>query len=343
MEQKIKNFQSLEDIATAPWFGQILFTAVEKKIFDAIKSPTDIIKLSEFLNFTEDATFRFLQILGQMELITLNEKTVENTAIANTYLVTDAPLYQGHSILWRKHLCESWENLDEALKIGGRANFPEDNTKEAIKKRFLIYSLAMDDIARCKAQEIGNIFKNIKISGKILDLGSGMGAISRYFLEENPQNTAVFCDIEDVLDICKDILPKNLQKRINFCNMNILQPWVSLKNEKFDLVVMSNIVHAFDTPDNTALLTKVSQHLTKDGIVLIHDFFHDHCPIKAGIMDINMLINTYNGKIFAYEEIVQILKDSRIPYAKAIALPSDTALIVGAKNEKALLRIEANQ
>ena len=88
-----------------------------------------------------------------------------------------------------------------------------------------------------------------------------------------------------------------------------------------------------------ALLFRVYEHLSPDGIVLIHDIFHDHMPMKAGIMDMNMMINTFNGKVFSFREVERFLHDSRIPYVKELSLSSDTALILASKNKEALERI----
>ena len=53
----------------------------------------------------------------------------------------------------------------------------------------------------------------------------------------------------------------------------------------------------------------------------------------------NMMINTFNGKVFSFREVERFLHDSRIPYVKELSLSSDTALILASKNKEALERI----
>lgn len=335
----VRNFQELENIAIAPWYSNTLFFAVENGVFDLLLEGKTEDELCEILGVTKDAVQRFLRILQNMGLVNIEGEHISNTEVALVYLTKSSYYYQGNSILWRKNLINSWNRLGDGMEVGGRVVFPEDCSKEGIKERFLHYSLAMDDISKCKAAEIEALCKNMKTGNRILDLGSGLGAISRCFLKKNPKATSTFVDMSDVLEIAEEVLSKEEKKQIRFCPMDILQEWRPLRGEEFSLIIMSNIVHAFDAADNTALLFRVYEHLSPDGIVLIHDFFHDHMPMKAGIMDMNMMINTFNGKVFSFREVERFLHDSRIPYVKELSLSSDTALILASKNKEALERI----
>lgn len=337
--KKIKSFQQLEDIATAGWQSEILYLSVEKGIFDLIKSPLPLEDLAAALGYDFPVLRRFLRALEELGLVVVDGGMARNTEAAAKYLLRDASDYQGHSILWRKKLGAAWRDLDHALLAGGRVVFPGDESEAAVKKRFRAYSLAMDDIARCKADEIVNLCPDLKQKQRILDLGSGLGAISRGFLKVQEKATAVFCDMTEVLDLCKEELSEDICERIHFCSLNILEPWDSLAGETFDLVVMSNILHAFDAADNRKLLGKVAEHLSDEGVVLIHDFYYDHVPKKAALTDLNMLINTYNGRVYSFRETKDLLCENGILYTKEIPLASDTALILGAKNCRALERV----
>ena len=334
--EKIKSFQQLEDIATAGWQSEILYLSVEKGVFDLIKTPLPLGDLATALGYDFPILRRFLRALEELGLVVVDGGMARNTEAAAKYLLRDAPDYQGHSILWRKKLGAAWRDLDHAFLSGGRVVFPQDESEAAVEARFRAYSFAMDDIARCKADEIVALCPGLKEKQRILDLGSGLGAISRGFLKARETATAVFCDMSEVLFLCREVLPEEICQRIRFCSLNILESWESLAGETFDLVVMSNILHAFDAADNRVLLGKVAEHLSDEGVVLIHDFYYDHVPKKAALTDLNMLINTYNGRVYSFRETKALLQENGIPYTKEIPLASDTALILGAKNRDAL-------
>ena len=331
-----KGFQLLEDIATAAWYSEMLFTAVEKGLFDFTSRERSLEETAAFLGFPTDAARRYLLALAALGLPPTKNGRFLNTETAQQYLRTESPLYQGHSILWRKGLCRRWTGLTETLTQGRRTDFPVDESQAEIEKRFRAYSFAMDDIARCKSLEIMENYPLETENCRILDLGSGLGAISRGFLERWPDAEATFADMSEVMDLCEEVLPPSLLPRIRRCAFNILEPWDRLKGETFDLIIMSNVVHAFDLRDNLTLMEFAAEHLSPRGVILIHDFIRGHYPPKAAALDLNMLLNTYNGRVFSEEEIHRILTEKGLVHTGLLPLPSDTALIVAAADSENL-------
>lgn len=331
-----EGFQFLEDIATAAWYGEVLFTAVEKDLFSFTKEEHTATEIAAYTDFHPEATQRFLLALSAIKLLRATENGFINTDLAETFLIPQNPFYQGHSVLWRKDLCRRWTNLPQALICGRRTDFPIGDDQKTIEGRFQKYSLAMDDIAHCKGAEITKCCPVPVSRCRILDLGSGLGAISRSFLERYSDATATFGDMSEVIELCEEMLPASLLSRIHLCSFNILEQWDAMQEETFDLIILSNIVHAFDFQDNLLLLQHAAEHLSDRGIILIHDFIREHHPAKAAIFDLNMLLNTYNGHVFSQKEIQELLCENHLCYTDLIPLPSDTALILAAKSENTL-------
>ncbi|MEE0775682.1 MAG: class I SAM-dependent methyltransferase [Bacillota bacterium] len=337
MTTKAEGFQYLEDIATAAWYGEALFLAVEKELFAFGDEEHTVEEYSRYLGFEPEAAHRYLLSLEAMGLLKSHGRSFVNAPLAREYLVPQSRHYQGHSILWRRKLCRGWQNLENTLTAGGRTDFPVDDDESAIKERFRHYSFAMDDIARCKGTEIADFCPVEITNARILDVGSGLGAVSRSFLERWPDATATFADMGEVMDLCQEVLPETILRRVRRCAFNVLEPWKTLAGETFDLIIMSNIVHAFDKDDNLALMGRVAEHLSDDGLVLIHDFFRGHWNAKAAMLDLNMLLNTYNGRVFALEDIHDIVRAHGLYHTGLLPLPSDTALIAAAKKRETLI------
>ncbi|HHY29454.1 MAG TPA: hypothetical protein GX520_01980, partial [Syntrophaceticus sp.] len=95
--------QYLEDLATAYWYSEVLFTALENDLFTILaeKGMTSG-ELADHLKWDPQATERFLRALCSLGLLCLYEEQYSNTVLAGNYLVRGKKYYQGESILWRK-------------------------------------------------------------------------------------------------------------------------------------------------------------------------------------------------------------------------------------------------
>lgn len=327
--------QYLEDLATGYWFSEVIFTAVELDVFSRLERGGGTAgEVAKELGFDAQGMERFLGALCALGLTTRSGDAFFNTKIASLYLVKGKDGYQGNSILWRKYLAEPWGTLKEALKAGGRVyeSAPEEHGQ--LKARIARYIRAMDDVARVKAREIVPLFP--EISGSILDVGAGSGAISAGFLDRFPEAKATLLDLPAVLECTAELQgPKGYGDRMAFCPANILDPW-PVKKGGFDLVVLSNVLHAYAHKEAAHLVDQALGCLGPDGFLVFHDFFMEHHPAKAALFDLNMFLNTYNGIVFDANRVLELLGSRNIETTGLIPLGSDTAVIIAARDAKKL-------
>ncbi|MBI5075209.1 MAG: methyltransferase domain-containing protein [Nitrospirae bacterium] len=327
--------QYLEDLATGYWFSEILFTAVEMDIFSLLEPQGSTLKnLAKEMRASPAALSRFLDALLAMKLITSHKGRYYNTSLAQHYLVRGVRDYQGDSILWRKYLQTYWKGLGDCLKTGGRVNYQNDSSE--LSDRIKNYVRAMDCIARTKAHQIIGFFSGMPLTGNLLDVGAGSGAIAAAFLRQNPELKATLLDLPEILNHTRKLLQdKEYGGRIRYLAGNILEIW-PVRKKGFDFVVLSNILHAYSEKELPHILSTAADALKKNGILLIHDFFPEHYPEKAALTDLNMLINTFNGRVFSSSLIQDELQ--RLGFAQTALLPleTDTALIIASRNETTL-------
>lgn len=330
--------QYLEDLATGYWFSEVLFTAVEMEIFTFLDpAGKSLDEITKELNCDCKAMERYLHALCALGLLTCYDNFFYNTKISSEYLVKGKEDYQGDSILWRKYLASYWGDLRACLEAGGRVKFaPPGEDSESLVARIRRYISAMDRVARTKVKEITPIFAGLALEGNILDVGAGSGAFAAGFLEIFPEMRATLMDIPEVLDYSRELMrERGLANRISFCQANILEPWPAGKGQ-FDLILLSNIVHAYSEREVPHILKSAAECLKPEGFLLVHDFFLEHFPQKAALFDLNMFINTYNGKVFAGKWIREQIKNYNLYATELIPLETDTAVIIAAKNEKSL-------
>ncbi len=331
--------QYLEDLATAYWYSEVIFTAVELDIFSRLEpAGATAERIAHLLGLDTGAVERFMGALHSMGLVTHFTGLFYNTKITSTYLVKGKENYQGNSILWRKFLSGPWGNLEASLQSGGRVLDASTPKPGELAKRIRRYIHAMDDVARTKVPEILKLFSNLE--GNILDAGAGSGAVSAGFLERFPSTRATLLDLPEVLECAAEMLRhRQLEDRTTFLSANILEPWPVPKGA-FDLVILSNVLHAFAESEAGHLLDEGRDCLHSGGLLLIHDFFKEHHPPKAALFDLNMLLNTYNGKVFAADWVREQLQARNLHATEFIPLTSDTGVIVAAKDANQLTRLQ---
>lgn len=335
--------QYLEDLGTAYWFSEALFTAVELELFSMLEPEgMSASALSTALNLHSQSCERFLKALAALGLVTTDGATYHNTKLGSEYLVKGRDGYLGDSILWRKNLQPGWQDLTACLKSGGRVNLPEGDGQEDLSRRIRPYINAMDSVAREKVLEILACFEGMKLEGMLLDVGAGSGAISTGFMQRFPALNSTLLDLPEVLSYSQELLSaKGFEERVNYLPCNILEAW-PVPAASFDLVILSNIVHAYSEVEIPEVLARAVQSLKPGGILLIHDFFLEHQPIKAALFDLNMFINTYNGRVFSEAWVREQLSGLKLSCLDLIPLASDTGLIFAAHTEDTLAALSIN-
>ena len=336
--------QYLEDLATACWLSDSLFTALDAGLFEFLDrhpsaTPADI---SAALPLDEQCQERFLQLLRALHLVDCYEGRWYNTALADTYLVQDRPLYQGGSIAWRRQLKADWATLPQVLAAGTRTHFPSADTPEAdMAARRLDYLRAMDAVIRLKLPDILPLLGDAVPTDRplrILDVGAGSGGFSRALLEKYPRARATLMDIGPILPHTRQLVsqwPAEMAARVDYLDQNILEtPWTVAGD--WDLIVLSNIVHAYGEEETAAVLAGACRCLAPQGLMLLHDFFTDHWETKSRLSDINMLVNTYNGRAYASTWIRQKLAQNGLASTGLVPLPSDTALVFASADSAVL-------
>ena len=337
--------QYLEDLATGYWFSEVLFTAVELNVFTLLDlEGRTVVEISEALEVLPTGLRRFLQALGDLGLVVCDADRYFNTKLASNYLIPGKSDYQGDSILWRKGLKLGWQDLAGCLKAGGRVDFPLDKeSPEQFIQRIRKYIKAMDNVARIKVGEILPFFEGLDLQGKILDVGTGSGAIAGGFLEHFPSLSATLLDLDQVLEYTRELMDKKgFEKRVDYIPTNILEPWTVAKNG-FDIVILSNIIHAYSEEEIPLILDRAANCLKPEGFMIIHDFFPEHFSAKAALLDLNMFINTYNGRIFSETWVKEQLAMSKLYTTELIPLESDTALIFAAKDVTLLTHLRLDR
>lgn len=330
-------FQYLEDLSTAYWYSQVLFSAVELELFGwiekGVSAPT---ALAEVTLCKTEALARLLAVLVRMDLVHRTPDGLVNSQVARRFLVPEQPDYMGDFILYRRYMQTGWSALTPAVARAERASDSSGlSAASDYKQRNFHYVQAMDRLARLKAREIVACLNVRGWQGPILDVGGGAGALARQLLHAKQAQghtaTATLFDLPEVIEAARRLYPQARDWRQIEVVEGDFRHWNVKSCRAFGLVVLSNFLHAYESGTARQLLTHAASLTAADGLMLIHDYFPDRSgkrPHKGALYDINMMLNTYNGACHTVAQVCQWLAGTALKHCRVLDLPSDTSIVL---------------
>lgn len=334
-----EDFQHLEDLATAYWYSEVLFAALEMNVFGMLgERPLSLDELAGETYRESEGLSRFLGTLVSLQLLIEHGGEYENSPLAARYLVPDQPEYMGDFLMYRRYFAPHWSRLGMRIRQGVSANDrPIPESLEGYGERVFNYVRAMDRQARLKAEEAGDHLESLihHVPRRILDVGGGAGAWCRTLADRFPHAHAVLVDLPEVISAARALHPDiSRWERIETVAANVLKPCIV--DASFDLIVLSNILHAYGTDEAASIIRQAAECLTPQGTLLIHDYLTDgQSPhsVKGRLYDLHMMLNTYNGRIYNLGELQQMLDVTGLKNTLSFDLRSDTSIVLARREQ----------
>ncbi|MCX8030146.1 MAG: acetylserotonin O-methyltransferase [Thermodesulfovibrionales bacterium] len=273
------------------WSSKILLTANSLEIFEHLKSPKSAQEISSSLQTDLRATKILLDALTGLRLLKKTSKGYHNTSLTNRFLVSDSPYYHGNIVKHMDTIWRNWSELENIVKTGKPARIAMDNAS---------FIRGMHDISKLKAKTVLN---KINLSGvrKALDLGGGPGT---YSIEMAKKGISVtLFDLPETIEVAKEIINDSGIISIDLLAGDFL---VDDIGSGYDLIFISQILHAFSEDENIKIIDKSVKALNQKGRVVIQEFYIDNSlsnPAKSAIFAVNMLVNTARGRCYSPDEI----------------------------------------
>ncbi len=341
----LEGYQRLEDLATAYWYSEVLFASLELNIFGLLEDcPATVDLLAAKTGYDADGLSRLLGVLVALGLVVEHEGEFFNGPLASSRLTPANRGYLGDFLLYRRYFSPHWRRLASRIKDGASANErPVDESPEQYRERTLAYVRALDLQAGLKAAEALDYIKDFLGSppSLLLDAGGGAGAWCRALLKQWPEARAVLFELPETLSAARKLYPgPDAWEGIETVAGSILQPCIA--GRPFDLIVLSNVIHAYGRKEAAAILANFAACLAPGGTLIVHDYLadlHDNDPVKGALYDLHMLINTYNGRVYKLEEMLDLLNSAGLEDVRFFHLESDTSIFLakagaGGENRK---------
>jgi len=271
--------------------ARVLLTANNYRIFDHLSKPLPVKTISKKINTDLRATEILLDALASIGLVEKKNNRYSNARIASQFLVSKSPCYQGDIIRHSDNLWKNWSALDNVLKTG--------EPYHALRNHEA-FVYGMHNIASLKVKDI---MKLIGLEGvkTALDLGGGPGT---YAIEMSKRGVSVtLFDSSETIEIAKKIARRERSRPIRFMSGDFM---IDDIGRGYDLILLSQIFHAYSVKDNVHVLRKCRNSLSDGGRVVVQEFPISNektYPVQSALFSVNMLVNTEGGRCYSSEEI----------------------------------------
>ncbi|MCL1890153.1 MAG: methyltransferase domain-containing protein [Desulfovibrionaceae bacterium] len=250
-------------------------------------------------------------------------------AAARQYLSAQSSEYFGHIILHHHHLVPAWSRLSEAVRSGKNTRESPHSTEDATQREHFL--LGMFNVACQQAEAVASAL-DLRTRTRLLDLGGGPGTYAVQFCLHNPQLSATVYDLPTTRPFAEKIIARyGLAQRIQFTEGDFLRETVT---GRYDVVWISQVLHAMDDASSAALLEKAARVLTPGGLLLVQEFVLNDSrdgPAHPALFGCNMLVGTESGKVYTEKELFDLMRRSGASDVRRLALnlPMGCGIISG--------------
>ncbi|MEA4804283.1 DUF2284 domain-containing protein [Acetobacterium wieringae] len=320
--------QFLENLSTANWLSEALFTALELNFFEILNAFGDdgasIPALSEKLGTDNAALSSFLLLLESLGLIFCYQKNYSNTIITRRYLLSSSPDYLGDAIKFRKFQSQQWHQLKTSLLKNKPIKLNQESESLSPEQINQLKKKAIHELTRMKALECVKFFP--KLSGKILIGGPGAQTMADCFIDTFPTLDITILIDDNPFQTDPAALSDLKRPVFNSCSIDELDTTAAKSQHIYSLILFTGLFIANDYQSILDQLLTCLPMLKPQGILMLHDAFDEHATLIARLSGVNRMIH-FGGKVCSGEPIIHSLQKTGLHVSPLIPLETDTAVI----------------
>jgi SAM-dependent methyltransferase len=294
-----------------------IYMGIKLEIFDFMKNDRYSINIiANKLKLRKEMLKSWCEAMVAEGLMLRKTTKGENTEYKLTdwtrkHLCTDSKSYIGFIIEAKDYFTNAFLRFDN--------NFRKDKPfLEYTPDQMLGIAENIAPIANYVTPLIINEIGTIPDKLDILDLGCGLGYYIFNIIKLIPKSKALGIDIEPlILHRAREVAEEQgLSNNIEFKEVNVLK--LNLK-EKFDLIILSNIVQAFNRDQNVRIFNNISQNLKQNGKIIIIDCLLDTDKKDAKF---NIFFNLYlkfeskTANLYTLNELIDMMGNKTIQFKK---------------------------
>lgn len=273
--------------------------------------------------------------LTTIGLLTKSNGAYAVTPESGAFLSKKSPAYLGTtaSFLLRPELKQNLDVLTDSVRRGGVAP-SADNTVAEENPLWVEFARSMAPMMVPPAQAIADLVAG---SGplKVLDIAAGHGLFGITIAQRNPRAEIVAVDWAPVLAVAAaNARAAGVQDRHHGLPGDAFQVEFG---SGFDVALITNFLHHFDTATCTAFLEKVQRALKPGGRAVVLEFVPNPDRVSPPIparFSLAMLANTPAGDAYTLAELTQQLEGAGFRNVSTHSLPVPQLVLVAEKQNR---------
>ena len=293
----------------------LIAAIVELDLFTHLDArPSDITLICRSLDIHPRPTDVMLTLFVAMALLERIDGTYRLTEVARDHLVSSSPWFLGpyYASFRERPVCKDFVRV---LRTGRPSNWASTPSRQdwvgameepAFARQF---TAAMD----CRGLYLGRALARAVDLGdrrRLLDVAGGSGVYACCVVEANPAVRATVLERPPVDTAARRaIVKRGFGDRVSVQDGDMLAEALP---KGFDVHLFSNVLHDWDVPVVTRLLTASASALTPGGLIVIHDAHLNED--KTGPLTVAsysaLLMHATEGRCYAVSEMRSLLQDA---------------------------------
>jgi 2-polyprenyl-3-methyl-5-hydroxy-6-metoxy-1,4-benzoquinol methylase len=263
----------------------------------------------------------YLVIIG---FLTKNGASYELTPESAMFLDRRSPAYLGSAerFLGSPTLVDAYKDMAALVRKGGEI-MSEHGTMDPEHPVWVEFARSMAPMMAMPAESIAKLIGAADgTTWKVLDIAAGHGLFGITIARHNPNAAIVAVDWAQVLEVARE----------NAARAGVSSRYQTLPGSAFDLefgggydiVLLTNFLHHFDTATCETLLRKVCAALKPGGRAVTFEFVPNEdrvSPPAAASFSMMMLGTTESGDAYTFSEYDRMFRNAGFSHSELHALP----------------------
>ena len=308
---------------------QALKTAIELELFTAIGEGNSTAKtIAERCRASERGTRILCDYLTIMGFLTKDGGNYSLTLDSATFLDKRSPAYMGtvSKFLLSPYIKDKFDSLTETVRTGSTT----DIAFEPDHPMWVEFARSMQPMMAMPAQLMAQLVdpgKDKKL--RVLDIAAGHGLYGIAFAKQNSQAEVTAVDWPKVLEVAKENA-----EAAGVADRFQTNPGSAFDVDYgtgFDVVLLTNFLHHFDTSTCETLLRKVRAALGDGGRAATLEFIPNDdrvTPPQAAGFSMQMLGGTPSGDAYTFAELEQMFGNAGFARSEMHELPPSIERVV---------------
>lgn len=276
------NLAPLPLVETQIYFtaARIIMAAAELGMYEAIgKKSMSAAEIAQSCNTHQSATIQLLNALVGIGYLRYNDNKYSMAPKYQKWLLKDS---QSNLIGKLRFQIMEWNymnHLEEFVRTGK----PLELHSSINAKEWELYQEGMRDLSANAAKEMAGKIHVPAGASQLLDIGGSHGLYSIELCKKYPGLSSVILELPGAVKPASNIAKRyDKSGRIIYREGNALTD--DLGENKYDMVMINNVVHHFTYEQNSALTKKIALALKPAGIYIIGEFLRSEVPGQGGVI-----------------------------------------------------------